>query len=210
MNAPAPRSAAATLAPGFADPVRNARDVFRAVLDAMAEPGREIAVAGIADAPAPLSPVAAAVVATLADFETTVWRDEALSTDAIAAWIAFHTGAPLSEGAGSADFAVIGDAAGAPSWESFAVGTDVDPSHSTTAILQVAGFDAALPGARRYRLSGPGIETTRDVTIVGAPADLAARAAANRALFPRGIDLVLAGPTAVMALPRTTRIEEIG
>lgn len=210
MNAPATRTRATGLAPGFADPVRNARDVFRAVLDAMAEPGRVIPVAGIAEAPAPLSPVAAAVVATLADFETTVWRDATLSTEATAAWIAFHTGAPLAEDAGSADFAVIADAAGTPGWETFAVGTDVDPSHSTTAILQVAGFDETLAGAHRYRLSGPGIETVREVTIAGAPADLAARGAANRALFPRGIDLVLAGPSAVMALPRTTRIEEIG
>jgi alpha-D-ribose 1-methylphosphonate 5-triphosphate synthase subunit PhnH len=210
MNAPAPRTKAASLAPGFADPVRDARDVFRAVLDAMAEPGRVIPVDGITEAPAPLSPVAAAVVATLADFETTVWRDETLSTEAIAAWIAFHTGAPPTDDASAAAFAVIGDAAGAPGWETFAVGTDVDPSLSTTAILQVAGFDATLPGTRRFRLTGPGIETTRDVTIAGAPADLAARAAANRALFPRGVDLVLAGPQAVMALPRTTRIEEIG
>ena len=202
MNAPARHI---EIAPGFRDPVHEAQSVFRAVLDAMAEPGREIAVTGIAAAPAPLSPVVGAVIATLSDFETTVWRDPALRTEAIDAWLAFHTGSPTVADGVHADFALVGEAAEAPGWDAFSVGTDLDPSRSTTLILSVEGFGSG----RRYRLSGPGIETTRDVAVLGAPADLAARAAANHALFPRGVDLILAGPSSVVALPRTTRIEEI-
>lgn len=201
MNAHSP-----TLAAGFADPVHEAQACFRALLDALAEPGTTRAVAGIGEPPAPLSSVAASVIATLADFETTIWRDAALATPAVDAWIAFHTGARLVEDPREATFALIADAANAPAWDAFALGTDLDPSTSTTVILQVDGFDAGV----RYRLAGPGIETTRDVAVAGAPADLAARARANRDLFPRGVDLVLAGPTAVVGLPRTTRLEEIG
>ena len=203
MNAAARRF---DIAPGFDDPVPQAQAVFRAVLDAMAEPGRAIAVAGIAAAPAPLSPVAAAVIATLSDFETTVFCDAALRSEAVVGWIGFHTGSTAVVDGEAADFAVIGDATGAPAWETFRLGTDVEPSRSATIVLQVAGF----AGGRRYRLAGPGIAGTREVAIDGGPADLAARAAANGALFPRGVDLVLAGPGSVMALPRTTRIEEIG
>lgn len=202
MNAPARRP---EIAPGFRDPVHEAQSVFRAVLDAMAEPGREIAVAGIATAPAPLAPVAAAVIATLSDFETTVWRDEGLRTPAIDAWLAFHSGSPSVTDAARADFALLDDGANAPAWETFSIGTDLDPSRSTTVILRVEGFGAGLA----YRLAGPGIETTRDIALLGAPVDLVARASENHALFPRGVDLVLVGPTSVMALPRTTRIEEI-
>lgn len=199
-------SAALALAPGFADPVHEAQATFRAVLDALAEPGTVRPVAGIAAAPAPLSPVAAAVIATLADWETTVWRDPALARPEIDAWLAFHTGAPLVEAADRAAFALLAEPATAPAWESFGLGTDVDPSTSTTLILQIAGFGEG----RRLRLSGPGIETTREIAVAGLPADLVERGAANRALFPRGVDLVLAGPDAVVGLPRTTRIEEIG
>ena len=203
MNAP---TRSPDIAPGFADPVRDAQAVFRAVLDALAEPGTERAVAGIADAPAPLAPVAAAVIATLADFETTLWRDDALADGRVDAWLSFHTGAPRVADPAAADFALIAAPTEAPAWDTFARGTDLDPSRSTTLILQVAGFGVG----RRFRLAGPGIETTREVAILDAPADLAARAADNHALFPRGLDLILAGPTSVVGLPRTTRLEEIG
>lgn len=194
-----------TLAAGFADPVHGPQASFRALLDALAEPGTERTVAGIAEAPAPLSPVAASVVATLADFETTIWRDAAMKTPAVDAWLAFHTGARLVEDPADATFALIADAEHAPAWDAFALGTDLDPSTSTTVILQVAD----LGSGARFRLAGPGIETTRDVAVSGAPADLTARALANGEIYPRGIDLVLAGPTSVVGLPRTTRIEEI-
>lgn len=195
-----------TLGAGFADPVHDAQACFRALLDALAEPGTVRPVAGLVEAPAPLSPVAAAVVATLADFETTIWRGATLRNPAVDAWIAFHTGARLVDDPGEATFALLADVEDRVAWDRFALGTDLDPSTSTTVILQVAGF---TDGAR-YRLAGPGIETTRDVAVSGAPADLAARRRADQALFPRGIDLVLAGPTAIVGLPRTTRIEELG
>ena len=201
----APSPTAVAIAPGFHDPVFQSQATFRAVLDALAEPGSERPVGGLAEAPTPLSPVAAAVIATLADFETAVWRDAALRTPEIEAWLAFHTGAPAVLDPARAVFAVIGAAEASPDFADFALGTDVDPSTSTTLVLQVAGFAEG----RRYRLSGPGIDGAREVAIAGAPADLAARLAANRALFPRGVDLILAGPTSVMGLPRTTRIEEI-
>ncbi|WP_333824976.1 phosphonate C-P lyase system protein PhnH [Pinisolibacter sp.] len=195
---------ATTIAPGFRDPVFQSQATFRAVLDALAEPGTERPVEGIATAPAPLAPVAAAVIATLADFETAVWRDETLRLPEIEAWLAFHTGAPVALDPARAAFALIG-ADDAPDFTDFALGSDVDPSTSATLVLRVAGFD----NGRRYRLSGPGIDGACEVTIAGAPTDLADRLAANRALFPRGVDLILSGSTSVMGLPRTTRIEEI-
>ena len=196
---------ALAVAPGFADPVLEAQATFRAVLDALAEPGRDRAVVGIAAAPRPLMPVAAAVIATLADFETPVWCDAVLRDPAVEAWLAFHTAAPRTEDPARAAFALVGAPAAAEPWERFSLGTDVDPSTSTTLILQVAGFGSG----RRFRLSGPGIETSRILAVDWAPADLAPRAAANRGLFPRGVDLILVGPTSVVGLPRTTRIEEI-
>lgn len=200
-----PSAFAATIAPGFRDPVFQSQATFRAVLDALAEPGTERPVEGIVEAPAPLSPVAAAVIATLADFETAVWRDATLLTPEIDAWLAFHTGAPVASDAGRAVFALIGATATAPDFADFALGTDVDPSTSATLVLAVEGFASG----RRWRLEGPGIDGTREVTIAGAPDDLADRLAANRALFPRGVDLIFAGPASVMGLPRTTRIEEV-
>lgn len=200
-----PAASAVAIAPGFHDPVFQSQATFRAVLDALAEPGTERAVAGIAEAPVPLAPVAAAVIATLADFETSVWRDAVLQTPEVDAWLAFHTGAPAVSDPARAVFALVGAVEACPDFADFALGTDIDPSTSTTLILAVAGF----AGGRRYRLAGPGIDGTREVAIAGAPADLADRLAANHAVFPRGVDLILAGPISVMGLPRTTRLEEI-
>lgn len=194
----------AALAAGFTDPVFQSQATFRAVMTALAEPGVARAVDGISTAPDRLGPVAAAIVATLADFDTAVWRDAALGGPEVDGWLRFHTGAPLVADPAKAVFAIVSTLEALPDFEAFALGTDVDPSTSTTVILRVAGFGRG----RAYRLIGPGIEGERRFALEGGPPDLVERLGANRELFPRGVDLLLAGPDAVVGLPRTTRIRE--
>lgn len=194
----------AALAAGFADPVFQSQAVFRAVMTALAEPGIARPVAGIAEAPAELGGVMAAVVATLADFDTALWRDAALATAEVESWLRFHTGAPIAADPARAVFALVSAPERLPDFETFSLGTDVDPSTSTTVILRVAGFGRG----RVYTLAGPGISGTRAFALEGGPADLVERLGANREIFPRGIDLLLVGPDAVVGLPRTTRIRE--
>jgi len=81
------------LSPGFADPVTSAQACFRAVLDAMAHPGR-IKTAPEVTAPAPLCAALGAVLLTLVDPETPLWLDPEAA--AARAWIGFHTGPFMS------------------------------------------------------------------------------------------------------------------
>ena len=198
------RSAHAALAPSFADPVFGAQATFRAVMTALAEPGTERTIDGIAEAPAALGPLPAAIAATLVDFDTPIWLDAGLSTPEVEGWLAFHTGAPRVAEPDRAAFAFVSAAERLPDFTAFALGTDLDPSTSTTVVLTVDGFGAGP----EFVLAGPGIAGERRVAIAGAPADLVERLAANREIFPRGVDLLLVGPTSVVGLPRTTRIRE--
>jgi len=187
----------------FADPVRDAQAAFRAVMNAMARPGSVQPVDGLAGAPAPLSPTAAAISVALADYETPLWLDPALAAAPdVGAWLTFHTGARIVAEPARAAFALIADAAALADLETFAQGTDIYPDRSTTLILQVA----SLTGGPALKLAGPGIAGHAHLAVAGLPADIAPRLAANHALFPRGVDLVLACPEGVAALPRTTRV----
>ncbi len=192
------------IALAYADPVHEAQQAFRAVMNALARPGTIQPVMGLAEAPAPLTPVAAAVILALADFETSVYLDTSLSTDEIRTYLSFHSGAKLTREPSQAAFAVIADPLALGPFGGFALGTDAYPDRSTTLILQVP----SLNEGRSFRLEGPGIKGSAELTVEGLPADIVARLADNHALFPRGVDLVLAGPHGVAALPRTTRISE--
>jgi alpha-D-ribose 1-methylphosphonate 5-triphosphate synthase subunit PhnH len=185
----------AALTPGFADPVAGAQACFRAVLDAMARPGRVMPVAGVS-APPPLCDAAAAVLLTLVDHETPLWLDP----DAGAArdWIAFHTGAPLS------DNAAFVMALSLPDLTTLPAGTDEMPETSATVILQVR----ALGSGRRWVLAGPGLRRPTELLVDGLPADFVAVWQRNHALFPRGVDLILCAGGKLAALPRSVSVAE--
>ncbi len=207
--------AAGVLEGGFADAVMEGQAVFRAVLEAMARPGTVQPVAGLQRAPRPLSPVAAALVATVCDGDTPVWLDPSLAPGgsrtrgpgdggAVAAWIAFHTGAPLAATQGEAQFAICADPALLAPLESFARGTQDYPDRSATLILQVDTFSEGEP----LLLEGPGIAGRAGAAPGPLPRHFRDQWRQNGACFPRGVDLIFAGPDAVMCLPRTTRILE--
>lgn len=189
------------LPPGFADPVVDAQRAFRAVLDAMAHPGRVVTLTALS-APAPLEAAAAAVCLALLDYDTPLWLDPAAATAEVVAFLRFHCGAPLVEAPAAARFAVIADAARQPSLEAFDPGGDERPDLSATLLLQVAG----LAAGRGARLTGPGIEGEARLEVSGAP-DLWPALRANAARFPRGVDVVLCSGARLAALPRTTRVE---
>ncbi len=190
---------------GFRDTVRNSQEIFRALMDAMANPGRVMPVRDLVNAPAPLAPVAASIAATLFDHDATVWSDKAIaSSEAAIGWLKFHTGLELTTNPSDAQFALISDAETMPSFEAFAKGTSEYPDRSTTLILQIDGFD----GAGELRLEGPGIKDIHTFAPSQLPKMFIDQWAANRGAFPRGIDLIFAGKGALAALPRTTRISK--
>lgn len=184
--------------PGFAAPVTDSQSCFRAVLDAMARPGRIHTLAVLVQPPPGLDPATAAVILTLVDVETSIWFDEG----AVSArdWVTFHCGASGTDAA-SATFAL----AMAPvDLDDFNAGTDDAPELGVTVILQVA----ALGQGRAYTLSGPGIEDRATLTVEGLPDGFAASWAANRTRYPCGVDVILCAGNRVAALPRTVAIED--
>ncbi|MEW6642232.1 MAG: phosphonate C-P lyase system protein PhnH [Pseudomonadota bacterium] len=186
----------------FAQQVLSAQSIFRSVMDAMARPGSVHRIASVAGAPAPLMPATAGIALTLFDHDTPIWLDPAMeAASEVAKWLKFHTSAPLVADPSIAHFALVSEVAAALPLDRFAFGSSEYPDRSTTLIVQVAGIGRGST----FELRGPGID---GAAVLQAPlgADLVAALAANHALFPRGVDLVLVADDAVVALPRTTRL----
>jgi alpha-D-ribose 1-methylphosphonate 5-triphosphate synthase subunit PhnH len=57
-------------------------------------------------------------------------------------------------------------------------------------------------------LQGPGIQTTATLSVSPLPENFIVEWQANRARFPRGVDIILAAPGAVACLPRSVKISE--
>jgi alpha-D-ribose 1-methylphosphonate 5-triphosphate synthase subunit PhnH len=188
---------------GFADPVFGSQAVFRGVMDAMANPGRIVDLGSNTQAPAPLQAAASAVLATLADYDTPVWFEADNAADA-ANWLTFHTGAPVTTYAAQASFAVLATGSAPVTWSRFAIGAASYPDRSTTLLLPVDDFTSG----RTLTLKGPGIEATITIAPAGLPEGFGAAMTKNAARFPLGLDLILVCNSAILALPRTTRIAE--
>jgi alpha-D-ribose 1-methylphosphonate 5-triphosphate synthase subunit PhnH len=188
---------------GLADPVFGAQRVFRALMEAMARPGTIHAVGAEAAPPSPLRPVTGAVALALVDQDTPVWLDlEAGEGAAGAQWLGFHAGARTVRNATDAHFAIAVRPDRMPALENFTQGSQDYPDRSATLILQVDTLTAGAP----LDLRGPGIETLAQLAPSPLPRHFIQQWQQNNARFPRGVDVILAGPDAIACLPRTTRI----
>jgi alpha-D-ribose 1-methylphosphonate 5-triphosphate synthase subunit PhnH len=187
-------------AAAFPAPVLASQAAFRALMDALARPGTIRPLTPAAAAPSPLSATAAAVALTVLDYETPVWLDAPLAqSPQVADWIRLHAGARVTPDPREAAFAFIADPVHAPAFDGFSLGTPEYPDRSATLVLQVQGFGSG----QRLLLAGPGIADVQGFSARPLPPDFPARIAANRAFFPRGVDMILVSPDAVAALPRS-------
>lgn len=198
-------TALARLDPGFDDPVLDSQGVFRACLSAMAHPGRihEPGPVALRSLPRGLHRSSAALLLALLDQDTLLWLAPRLREGDIAAFLRFHTGCALTEEPALATFALVDEDRALPPLAAFALGTEAYPDRSTTLVLQCG----ELAERRGWTLTGPGIEHSTALEVDSVGADFLERWAGNRAVFPRGIDLIFAAPDRFAALPRTVRLE---
>lgn len=180
---------------GFANPPRDAAIAFRAALDVMARPGVIREISG-GHPPLPLSPAAGSLLLVLCDPETRVYLSPSCDTDAIRAWLRFHTGAPLVA-ADEADFAI-------GPWDELCLdlarmrqGVQDYPDRSVTLIVEMDHL-----AAEGVRLTGPGIQAEAYLNLPETAAFVA-----NARRFPLGFDTFFTSGSQIAALPRSTRIE---
>lgn len=196
----------AMMTAGFSDPVHQSQAAFRALLSALSEPGTIQTLPGAVAPPQGLCAAAATALLTLADYETPIWLPAGLCEAEAGAWLRFHCGAALVSEPAGAVFAVMSDDTAEPALAAFSPGTDLFPDRSTTVIMQCAGLEGGAP----VGLSGPGIDGRRTIAPAGLRPGFWREVAANAALYPLGIDIVLACGDAVIGLPRSTLVTEAG
>ncbi|MGR3434492.1 MAG: phosphonate C-P lyase system protein PhnH [Shimia sp.] len=178
---------------GFAQPPQQSAHAFRAIMEAMARPGRIEALGG-ATAPAPTSVAAATVLMTLCDADTPVWIAPSHDCDELRGWLAFHTGAPLS-GPGECAFA-LGTWNALMPLAAYPVGTPEYPDRSATLIVEMPALSPE--GAT---LRGPGVDGTASLWLPEA-----APFRANHARYPLGLDFLFTAGDRIAALPRSTEV----
>lgn len=193
------------LAGAFADPVLQSQSAFRALMDALANPGTARKLVTPPSIGGHLTPELVSALLTLTDHDTSIWLDEALQSEPAGMdYLTFHTGAPVVREPSRATLAFASSADALPRLDEFNLGTQEYPDRSTTVILAVP----ALTGGPALTLRGPGVKDAVHISPSGLPGDFVAQWDANRALFPRGVDLLLVADGQVMGLPRSTRITE--
>ena len=176
--------------------------LFRSILTAFSKPAVAVPLAACPAAPAPLLPAAAAILLSLCDYQTPVWLSPSLNAEAVRKFIRFHTGAPITDTAQDAVFAVLGVDEAKSFLDQFPLGTDEYPDRSATLILQTTNFDAG----EDVTIKGPGLQHPVKFAVAGADGAFWQRVQGNALLFPVGLDFLFASDTAIAALPRSMSV----
>jgi alpha-D-ribose 1-methylphosphonate 5-triphosphate synthase subunit PhnH len=187
---------------GFGDPPIDSAHAFRAILEAMARPGRIVPFAPHIDPPdAPLA--LAGVLLTLADPDTAVWLSPSLDGEALRQWLRFHAGARLTRDPASATFAAGRAHELLAAWDDLPQGEPEYPDRSATLLVTVDSFAAG----RAVTLSGPGNLEAVTLRAEGVPDGFWNRLQRNFATFPLGLDCIFCAPDAIAAVPRSNAIQ---
>lgn len=188
-----------TQLPSFKDPVHDAQQTFRALLDALARPGIFQTTAPLTP-PEGLKPSCAAACLTLLDLETTVWLQPGIS-ESVRPWLLFHTGCRFTAQPQTADFAVIDDVETMPRLDEFSWGTAEYPEASTSLLIQLP----ALQATGSAILQGAGI---LDTIPIRTPLHTGfwQQWQEMTANYPLGLDVWCFADRQVLGLPRTARI----
>lgn len=185
--------------PGFKNPVHDAQMTFRAMLEALANPGSQCQINSLMEVPIGLNLACAAACLTLLDLETQVWLQPTIEEE-VKTWLLFHTGCRFTS-AEIANFAIINNCSSIPSLSAFNQGTDEEPETATTLFVQVE-----LETGKTVELNGPGINGTRSLTVNGLSSVFWEELTNNIHNYPRGIDIFLFTTDTIVGLPRTTRV----
>lgn len=190
-------------AQGFADPVADANQAFRAVLDAMAHPGRLYSLPPCPQAPKSLGAELGAILLALADRDTPLWLDGGLNDPDVLSWLGFHTGVVATTAKEEASFAAFSNPKHAEALDVFPMGTPEYPDRSATLLIKV---DELREGGGLH-LSGPGVKSVNRFTIGGVEAAFWQARSALAPLYPLGLDMIFCANGQIAALPRTTLVE---
>ena len=186
------------------DPVHVTQRTFRALLAALAHPGRIVPIDEIVDSPAGVGAALAAAALTLLDRDVRVWLAPH-AAETIGAWLTALTRCRLTASPADADFVLILEPRDALPLEQWNAGTLLDPEGSATLLVALE----ALSGGFTTQLTGPGIERSVSVAPRGLPHRFWLQWAANAERYPRGVDCLLFDARSVMGLPRTA-VESLG
>ncbi|MBB4952920.1 alpha-D-ribose 1-methylphosphonate 5-triphosphate synthase subunit PhnH [Agrobacterium vitis] len=187
---------------GFADPVFDSQTVFRAVMDAMAQPGTQRTIAPHIKPPSGLGLAQGAIALTLCDHDVTVWLSSALVKASVGAWIGFHTGASMVDAKNDCQFAFLELGTARLTFSAFALGSQDYPDRSATLVLELP----SLTGGPELVLQGPGIKDQVVIAPLGLPEAFVLQWQENHQQFPRGVDLVLTCGRDLLCLPRSCHI----
>jgi alpha-D-ribose 1-methylphosphonate 5-triphosphate synthase subunit PhnH len=187
--------------PGFKDPVHNAQQTFRGLMESLAQPGQPRQIPVKLSTPDGLTSACAAACLSLLDFETTVWIQPGLG-ERVYQWLLFHTGCRIVKDPWHSTFAIIHHSLAMPDLSRFSAGTAEFPENSTTLLLQVKDFDQGHP----VILRGPGIQTIQQIS-PQLPVQFWQQWQANTARYPLGVDIFLFAKNSVIGLPRATQVE---
>jgi len=191
-----------TQLPGFSHPVHDVQVTFRALMDALARPGKRQSISPDLALPEGINLSCAAACLTLLDLETQVWL-QANTRETIKNWLVFHTGCRLTTDLSQAEFALILDSSKLSELSCFYPGTDEEPQTSTTLFLQIN----SLTGGQPVKLTGPGILGEIHISPI-LPSNFWNEWRKNHQTYPLGVDILLMAETEVIGLPRTVKAEE--
>jgi alpha-D-ribose 1-methylphosphonate 5-triphosphate synthase subunit PhnH len=180
--------------------------IFRATLDAMARPGRVVALTRLLAPPPPLFHTTAQLCVTLCDYDTPMWIEPRLRAAPVADYVCFQTGAPIRDDVEGARFIICDAQSAAARLAAADQGTPEYPDHSATLIVQVESFRDACAVV----LTGPGIAVEQEFAAAGIGEEFWQVAARNHALYPLGADVIFASPSAIAGLPRSIAIAIMG